>query len=262
MVFYEFSFQERYTQYYVKPVCLNLNKMSGFIQLILNFLNHFLSISTIHGFYHLADRRRHPIEKALWFTLVALAIYGAGILSSLTLTRYQKNPTVISMERDKFSWNTSFPSATICPTSKLDEQLLQVYLDGSSEQNKTLLREFLVALAEGTYENFHLVPEYDKIPSEDYMDLILNLSFVFKPSVSNSGINSNQYSLEKIISEMGICYSFNSQLAVYNSPGYWKENKWHLVEGNETFFVNPLDGEVFANVINMSTGFSVCIFTP
>lgn len=27
--------------------------------------------------------------------------------------------------------------------------------------------------------------------------------------------------------------------------------------GNETFFVHPLDGEVFANLVNMSTGFQV-----
>lgn len=184
-----------------------------------NFAADFLALSTFHGFGHLAaDRSRHVLETVIWFSLIALAIYGAAVLSALTLTRYRENPTVISMERDRFSWNTSFPSATICPTTKLDEALLEEYLDKSQEVNRTLLREFLERLAEATYETFHLVPSYEGIRPDDYLNLILNLSFTFKPSVSNSGINSNQYSLQKILTEMGICYSFNSQLAVYNSP--------------------------------------------
>lgn len=181
-------------------------------------MQYFLSVSTIHGFNHLAERKRHPFEKFIWLLAVSSAIYGTGILSSLTIMRYQDNPTVISIERDRFSWNTSFPGATICPNFKIDEQLMEKYIKNSMETNKTLLREFIISLANATYENFDKVVKYDQIKSEDYFNLLLQLQFEFKPSVSNSGINGQQYMLQKVISEKGICYSFNSQLAIYNSP--------------------------------------------
>lgn len=64
------------------------------------------------------------------------------------------------------------------------------------------------------------VVDYDGIPAEEFMPLLLKLQFVFVPSVSNSGVRGSNYTLEKTISEMGICYTFNSNLAIYNSPRY------------------------------------------
>lgn len=60
--------------------------------------------------------------------------------------------------------------------------------------------------------------EYPDIDPKDYMDLLLSLRFNFKPQLSNSGVTGRQYALEMTITEFGICYSFNSQLAIYNSP--------------------------------------------
>lgn len=88
----------------------------------------------------------------------------------------------------------------------------------SKEENKTLLRDFLVSLSEATYKTFHKIVPYDKIPSDQYMKLMLDLQFEFDPSVSNSGANGYQYILQKVVTETGICYSFNSKLAIYNSP--------------------------------------------
>ncbi|KAG5898767.1 hypothetical protein JTB14_010977 [Gonioctena quinquepunctata] len=34
---------------------------------------------------------------------------------------------------------------------------------------------------------------------------------------------------------------------------YWDRGSWDLVPEEETFYVNPLDGEVFANVVNLSS---------
>ncbi|XP_017786457.1 PREDICTED: pickpocket protein 28-like [Nicrophorus vespilloides] len=227
-----------------------------------DFILAFLSISTIHGFNHLAAIKRHPLEIILWAFFVAVGMYGASILSGLTLVRYQENPTVISMERDRFSWNTSFPSATICPTSKLNQALLEVYLEKSTSKNKTALRKFLTTLANATYSNFEDVTFYDDISPDDYMSLLVDLQFDFKPSVSNSGVNGKQYTIQSAITEMGICYSFNSQLAKYNAANYWEKNLWIVYPENETFYVNPLDGEVFANVVNMSTGFKIFLHGP
>lgn len=97
-------------------------------QPVKKFFLDFLSSSTIHGFNHIAAPKRHIIERLIWISLVAMGLYATAILSGLTLTRYFENPTVISMERDRFSWNTSFPSATICPTTKLEEEVLHVII--------------------------------------------------------------------------------------------------------------------------------------
>lgn len=46
-----------------------------------------------------------------------------------TIERYNENPTVISMDRNMFFWNTSFPSLTICPHKKLNELKLNQYME-------------------------------------------------------------------------------------------------------------------------------------
>lgn len=96
--------------------------------------------------------------------------------------------------------------------------IVQEYISTSDAKNKTALEEFVVTLSEASYATFDKVTPYDDIPPEMYMPLLVKLQFPFKPAVSNSGSNKYGYNLQQIVSEMGICYSFNSQLAVYNSP--------------------------------------------
>ncbi|KAF5278353.1 hypothetical protein FQA39_LY05842 [Lamprigera yunnana] len=232
------------------------------VEILSSFLKLFLSVSTIHGFNHVTAKKRHWLEAAFWLTLMGLCVYGASILSRATWDRYQFNPTVISIERDRYSWNTSFPAATICPTSKINETLLQEYLESVKVKNKTALADFLKSLAAANYNTFDKVLPYYDLPSEQFMDIILKVQYNIKPLVSNSGLQSNKFFLEKTITEMGICYSFNSNLALYNSPEYWKSNSWIVSKGRPTFYIHPLDGEVFANVVNMSTGFYIYLHGP
>lgn len=198
----------------VAPTKLNLS----LFEILSSFITLFLSVSTIHGFAHWTAEKRHPIEIFIWLSLVCTAVYGAVVLSSATWTRYQTNPTVISMERDRYSWNTSFPSATICPTYKVNDEFIASYVANSPEQNKTFLKEFLISLFGANYKTFHKVLPYKNISSDDFMQLVLKLEYNFAPAVSNSGTHGYMYTLVKVVTEMGICYTFNSNLAVYNSP--------------------------------------------
>lgn len=75
-----------------------------------------------------------------------------------------------------------------------------------------------MALANATYENFNDIPDYKGIAPEDYMELILNLSAVFKPSLT-IGVSGIILNIVPTITEMGLCYSVNSEVAIYNSPG-------------------------------------------
>lgn len=186
------------------------------LKMLLEFVIFFFENSSIHGFCHII-KRRHPFENFIWLGLVAAAVYGAAVLSSITLTRYTENPTVISMERDRFSWNTSFPAATICPAKKIDLESLDYYLETRNDiKNKTAFREFMLSLSEANYGNFERVIPYDDVPADDYMALLKKFQFKFRPTVTNSGLNGEQLSLLETVTEMGICYSFNSHLASYN----------------------------------------------
>ncbi|KAJ8977937.1 hypothetical protein NQ317_017405 [Molorchus minor] len=228
-----------------------------------DFVKFVLRNSSIHGLPHTIERRSHPIERTLWCGIVSLAVYGTIVLSTMTLTRYRDNPTVISMERDRFSWNTSFPAATICPSQKVDVDALDVFLSESTTiNNKSLFRDFILTLGEATYSNFDKVVPYEEVTSDDYISLLRKFMFKFRPSVSNSGISGERLTLHETVTEMGICYSFNSHLAVYNSFDYWSRTEWKLLPENESLSVNPLDGEVFANVVNMSSGFQVYVHGP
>lgn len=65
----------------------------------------------------------------VWLTFLIAALYGSVTISWSTWKRYQENPTVISMERDRFNWNTSFPPATICPSFKYSENKLNKFVE-------------------------------------------------------------------------------------------------------------------------------------
>ncbi|KAK9890626.1 hypothetical protein WA026_011987 [Henosepilachna vigintioctopunctata] len=142
--------------------------------------------------------------------------------------------------------------------------LLENYVENSNAPNKTLFKSFLISLMEANYQNFEDLVDYTNgIKPEEYLDVILKLKLRLNPSdISNSAGNRKVNYLTEVVSEMGICYCFNSHLAIYNSAGYWKSGKWNLLEANETLFVNPLDGEVFANVMNISSGFDIYIHGP
>ncbi|XP_053603450.1 sodium channel protein Nach-like [Plodia interpunctella] len=226
------------------------------------YLVLFLETSSIHGLNHLVAMRRHPFEILLWLTTVGLSVFGAVYLSRMTWLRYQSSPTVVSMDRDMFAWNTTFPCVTICPNKKLDKKKLAAYIQSSPEPDKVKLEAFIRALANATYENFDTIPEYDVIDPNDYMGLLLNLSGTFKPilTIGASGISLH---IIPTITEMGLCYGVNSKVAIYNSPSYRAANRWDIVHSNNnTFFVHPLDGEVFAQVINLSTSYDAYIHGP
>ncbi|XP_052740745.1 sodium channel protein Nach-like [Bicyclus anynana] len=225
------------------------------------FLAMFFETSSIHGLSHLVAAGRHPCEIFLWLTMVIISVCGTLYLSSATWERYQSSPTVVSMERDMLAWNTTFPCVTLCPEVKIDYMKLERYVEKSNVEDKEALRNFIKALANATYDNFDTVPHYDGIKSDDYLDLLLDLSALFKPTLTTS-TSGFDLQIMPTITEMGLCYSINSKVAVYNSPEYRRANRWDtVVNKNPVFFVHPLDGEVFAQV-NITSSYSGTLHGP
>lgn len=87
-----------------------------------------------------------------------------------------------------------------------------------SDDDRREFTEFIEKLSNTTFENYDQLPmnrTFD-IDSNQYMDLLWNFSFVFKPELNNGGSAHKLY-LQDTITELGICYAVNSKIAVYNS---------------------------------------------
>lgn len=91
---------------------------------------HWRLCRKMHAAYRNYGQRGVPwtSQRLLWMTCICIAIFGTASLTKRTWTRFQTSPMVISMDRNKFVWNTSFPSLTVCPHKRIDEIKLDEYM--------------------------------------------------------------------------------------------------------------------------------------
>ncbi|XP_063709117.1 sodium channel protein Nach [Culicoides brevitarsis] len=226
------------------------------------FIANVFDTTSIHGLTYLTKGGSHAIERFLIAVFIGVGIYGAISISMNTVERYNENPTVISMDRNMFFWNTSFPSLTICPHKKLDNVKLEHYVQNnpskfSTDELKAEFKRFITILSNATYENLEDIPKNNTfdIDSNDWLDLLYNLSAKFNPEIS-SGTSSKLYMVDTI-TELGFCHSVNTKIAGYNSYAYRKSNSWHILPYNNTVVVHPLDGEIYALIINFSSSYEL-----
>lgn len=128
----------------------------------------------------------------------------------------------------------------------------------TNESDVEEFKSFVIQIANTTFENMDTVSLINRtfdIPSSDYLDLMYNLSFVFNPEISSG--TAIKLKVQPTITELGICYAVNSKVAIYNSYEYWKNNSWDLAAASSIVVVHPLDGEIYAQMINLSTSFEV-----
>ncbi|KAM7344130.1 pickpocket 9 [Cochliomyia hominivorax] len=232
------------------------------ISKIKSFIIEYLLDSSIHGFEYLAKIGLTFVERTLWFAFICVAIFSIISLSARTWHRFQTSPMVISMDRNKLVWNTSFPSLTVCPHKRIDELKVEEYIMSHSDifttdEDKEGFKDFVDKLARLSYDNIEQLPTNKTygIPSDNYLDLIYELKWQFEPEIS-SGAAVKMYIYETQ-TEFGICHSVNSLVARYNSYEYWRSNSWDILDHGERVTVHPLDGEIYAQIINLSTAYDV-----
>ncbi|CAK1542825.1 unnamed protein product [Leptosia nina] len=227
-----------------------------------DYLILFLKTSSIHGLNHLVAPRRHPFEVLLWSSSVILSVFGSIYLSQTTWIRYQSSPTVVSMDRDMYAWNTTFPCVTVCNDLRVDPVKLEEFVKSRNTKNKEELKTFILALANATYKNFDTVPLYEGVSSSEFLDIILKVSTSFQSTLT-IGALGRELEITPTVTEMGLCYAMNSKVAVYSSPEYMRANRWDLLKDqNDSLAVHPLDGEVFAHIMNLSYSYFVYVHGP
>ena len=179
---------------------------------------------SVHGFVFLVKRGNNIIERLIWLLCICMGIYGIIVLGSDTWQRYQNNPTVISMDRSKFAWNTSFPSrelifncknhrklikkillqVTVCSDKRIDDDKLEDYLKANplkfpSDDSKANARAFIQNLSLISYNamaDFPLGID-GNIKPDEYLELMSELKWEFKPEISSG--TSNKLVLQRII---------------------------------------------------------------
>lgn len=81
-------------------------------------------------------------------------------------------------------------------------------------------RNFFDHLANATYVTFGAIPKFEQLKSSQYLSTIYHLHYDFKYNVSNSNLEIyNVVTMAITMTEMGICYAYNSAIASYNDPG-------------------------------------------
>lgn len=88
------------------------------------------------------------------------------------------------------------------------------------------LRKFITALANATYGTFKDVPMDNRIQPKDYLDyvMLLNCSISYIISTSHVEIFSSS-DLLPTITELGLCYTYNGEIAPYNQYQLVVNNK-------------------------------------
>ena len=89
----------------------------------------------------------------------------------------------------------------------------------SNRTDKKLANNFLNHLANATYETFGSIPKYEQLRASEYLSGVYHSRYDFKYNVSNSNLEIyNVVTMPVTMTEMGICYAYNSAVASYNDP--------------------------------------------
>lgn len=151
---------------------------------------------------------------------------------------------------------------TVCSEKRIDVARLNAYLDRNpemypNETAKANARIFLQKLATVSYDTMSEFPvELDPgINPDTYLELMSDLKWDFVPEISSG--TSNKLIMMRTVTEHGICDAVNSKVSYYQTYEYWHKNRWDTVKPNITVVVHPFDGEIYAQLTNLSTNYKV-----
>ncbi|XP_059611830.1 sodium channel protein Nach-like [Phlebotomus argentipes] len=171
----------------------------------------------MHCARHVGNPRLHTCERALCLALLFVISAIAISCAVVFLKRHLFRPTVVSIDRDYMNWGIILPSLTFCEHEKLNETALELYLEGREEDPK--LERFLRHLVNLSIYNLDTLPRYTDIEPKEYLNLMNSLTNIYDNRVVFTAMNIS-IPLVRVMTEMGICWAFNSKLYPFNSIEY------------------------------------------
>lgn len=122
------------------------------------------------------------------------------------------------------------------------------------------VKDFIQKLATISYKSMDTFPldiTSDIIHPDTYLELMSELKWDFIPEISSG--TSNKLIMMRTVTENGVCDAVNSKVSYYQSYEYWQKNRWDIVKPNITVVVHPFDGEIYAQLTNLSTSYDVFV---
>ncbi|XP_055623469.1 sodium channel protein Nach-like [Toxorhynchites rutilus septentrionalis] len=223
---------------------------------ISNFLRRVVQNSTLHAVFHLTNVKSAASEKFFWRLMIWSSVLSALFLVALFWIRYLTNPTVITLDRNYHEWNTTFPSLTICFHDRMNATARDELIDRLKPNDTKKLERFLDLLVSTDIFSVGELAEYDEYSEMDFK-LILNqlTNVINRKVILGNDIEAKFY---RVITEMGICYSFNSDIIhLISSEGLGIYNP-----ANELVEINIVERETTASLRNLTSNGDIFYHGP
>uniref|UniRef100_A0A182NJB3 Sodium channel protein Nach n=1 Tax=Anopheles dirus TaxID=7168 RepID=A0A182NJB3_9DIPT len=216
-------------------------------------IQNVLAQTSLHGVFHLVHKRSTYIEKVVWFGIISMALFAGCYNVGRFWVRYWTNPTVIALDRDYHLWNTTFPSLTVCFQKRLNEQARDEMVARIDPELAPRYEEFLETLLESDIENVGRLAEFDEFEGVDLRQLLNELTDRPNSIITMEG--DLQGTLIRSLTEMGICYTFNTAIARYLSTDTF-------VGDQKLYEVSVFNGEASATISNCTSNANIYFHSP
>ncbi|XP_026469788.1 uncharacterized protein LOC113373725 [Ctenocephalides felis] len=225
-----------------------------FVSNVFNYMVHTLSAISSHGIIHIVKPGRHPSENIIWFITCIFSVWMTMHVAKHFWSRLEERPTITSVERDRFEWNTTFPTITLCPHWNVNQTAMEIFARQYSINNTSGLQNFLRKLIQFDNRKHFDIPEYDELPSHLYLEALKQIiSDVKAPATTGEGIVLRK---SRVSGTVGICYAFNSEIA-------HKLDKRNIdIDLPDIMKVHALDNDAFAQILEMEAGYDIYAHSP
>lgn len=163
-------------------------------------------------------------SRIFWLFLILIAINGVYHLTTTQLKRFSISPTVISLDRDYLDWSGPLPAVTLCYHDHLDVQkandlIFEKWNVSTADDEYFYFLEFLISIVNASATNYGDIVRFgedERFDDLDLYDVIKAIDKPFKQEINSFKPNFEIYKAT-VMTERGMCYVFNSQIADFLS---------------------------------------------
>uniref|UniRef100_A0A182PUD1 Sodium channel protein Nach n=1 Tax=Anopheles epiroticus TaxID=199890 RepID=A0A182PUD1_9DIPT len=216
-------------------------------------IQNVLAQTSLHGVFHLVHTRSTYVEKVIWLGIISMALFTGCYNVGSFWVRYWTNPTVIALDRDYHLWNTTFPSLTVCFQKRVNEVARDQLLAQVDPELLERYTEFLDALLDSDIENVGRLAEFEEFEGVNLRELLNELTD--RPNAIIKMEGGLEGTLVRSLTEMGICYTFNTAIGRYLSIDPYT--------GDEKLYeVSVFNGEASATISNCTSNGNIYFHSP
>ncbi|XP_034240067.1 sodium channel protein Nach-like [Thrips palmi] len=176
--------------------------------------------STLHGVRYIAETRRPFYEKFMWFCTTSIGTVAALVIIASLWQKFQTKPTITGLDTDFHNWDVPFPAITLCQSDPSNRSLVQDYVarhwKDANEEKRTYYENFLVALANISYDSIGLLEPYfddPDLPQTNLKQIVYEVVSRCHVLVECAWKGDPELDccpfFTPIFTENGFCYSFN-----------------------------------------------------